>query len=54
MLFDIWKNICSESSLNTLYWDETNIKKISFKQNKRYNKCTLFYLVSSNVSQFYF
>ena len=46
--------VYSESVYNTLYIEiNTNIKKISFWQNKRYKKCLLFSLVSSNTSQFY-
>ena len=38
---------------STLRWD-TNVKKISFGQNKRYKKCTLSSFRSSNSWQFYF
>ena len=38
----------------TINWDETNIKKIFFGQNKLCKKCPLFYLAISNSSQVLF
>ena len=39
----------------TIHWDKTQIfNKISSWQNKRYKKCPLFSVASSNSSQFYF
>ena len=39
----------------TTHWDKTQmLKKTSFRQNKRYKKCTLFSFASSHSSQFYF
>ena len=44
-----------ESVFNTLYIEiNTNVKKISSRQNKWYNKCPHFTFESSNSSQFYF
>ena len=39
----------------TIHWGKNRmLKKISFEQNKRYKKCTLFSITSSNSSQLYF
>ena len=32
----------------------TNVNKVSFKQNKRYKKCPLFSFANPNSSQFHF
>ena len=38
----------------TIYWDKIQIlKKIRFRQNKRYTKCPHFSFARSNSSQFY-
>ena len=38
----------------TIHRNKTNLKKIPFRQNKRYKKCPHFSFASRNSSQFYF
>ena len=50
MLFDIQKHILKVHSIFSTLRQNTNVEKVSLRQNKPYKKCTLLSIVSSNSS----